>query len=355
MFYRAEIIDSQVGRVEGCSKGAREVLRKEKVGFELSLFMLYLIFWFTAQSCHRATVVELPEISHPEASPTHKYSNYPLWFWEMPQSDTALFAVGYAQTYYHQETSVKEATENGIESLARSVSIRIKGERGFIDTVSGSEFAGEDFQEELPEGVLEFVKTNHKVIATETVGNKQPPTPFNKGDITVVLLCLPALNEARQADISDAPSVSSVKGFNPERPGWVSEPPQRNGFLYAVGQCNPQYHEEDAWQLAEYDARLNLALSLVAQLRSLVKKLDGNLNIITTVKTDVVLNRAQVDERWIDPQNGIPYVLMRMRLRDNNDALKNQLRKIVPPQPNHKDKWTQEEIIQKAFEELEKD
>jgi len=319
------------------------VLRKEKVWFELSLFMLPLIFLFPTQSCYKPAAVELPGISHPEASLTHKYSNYPLWFWEMPQSDTALFAVGYAQTYFHKETSVKEATENGIDSLARSISIRIKGERGFIDTVSGSEFAGEDFQEELPEGVLEFVKKNHKVVATETAGK-----------ITVVLLCLPAPNEARQAGIGDVPSVSSVKGFNPERPGWVSEPPQRTGFLYAVGQCNPQYHEEDAWQLAEHDARINLALSLVAQLRSLVKKLDRTLNIITTVKTDVVLNRAQVDERWIDPQNGIPYVLMRMRLRDNTDSFINQLRKIVPPQPNHKDKWTQEEIIQKAFEELDK-
>ena len=249
----------------------------------------------------------------------------------MPHSKIALFAVGYAQTYFYRDTSVEEATENGIRSLAKSVSIRIKGERGFMDTVYGSEFAGEDFQEELSEGVLEFVKTNHKVVATETVGK-----------ITLVLLC-----------IGDALEVSSVKGFNPRRPSWVERPPQRTAFLYAVGQCNPQYHEEDAWQLAEYDARINLALSLFAQLRSLVKKLDKTLNIITTVKTDVVLHRTQVDKRWVDPQNGIPYVLMRMRLKDNTEAFMNQLRKIVPPQPHHKDKRNIDEIIRKAFEELD--
>ena len=135
----------------------------------------------------------------------------------MPHSKTALFAVGYAQTYFYQDTSVEEATENGIRSLARSVSIRIKGERGFMDTVYGSEFAGEDFQEEFKEGALDFVKKNHKVVATETVGN-----------ITLVLLCIGA-----------SPEVSSVKGFNPRYPSWVSRPPQRVGFLYAVGQCNP--------------------------------------------------------------------------------------------------------------------
>ena len=320
--------------------------------FESSLLLLCLIFSFPIQSCHNLTVVEVKR-SQPPKYLIHKYSNYPRWFWQMPHSNTALFAVGYAQTYFHRDTSVEEATENGIRSLAKSVSIRIKGERGFMDTVYGSEFAGEYFQEEFKDGALDFVKENYEVVATETVGNKQPPTPYNKGDITLVLLCSLRSPTTSSYGIGDAPVVSSVKGFNSGRPGWVSEPPKRNGFLYAVGQCHPQYHEEDAWQLAEYDARINLALSLFAQLRSLVKKLDKTLNVITTVKTDVVLNRMQVDKRWVDPKNGIPYVLMRMSLKDNTQSFMNQLRKIVPPQPNHKDKRNIDEIIRKAFEELD--
>lgn len=250
----------------------------------------------------------------------------------MPHGKDTVFAVGYAQTYFYQDTSVKEATENGIKSLAKSVSVRIKGERGFMDTVFGPEFAGEDFQEELKEDVLNLVKKNHKVVATETVD-----------DITLVLL-----------GIGDVPSLSSAEGFNPRRPNWVSRPPRRSGFFYAVGQCTPQYHQEDAWQLAEYDARIDLALSLSAKLRSLVKKLDETMNTHSAVKTNVVLNRVRVVERWLDPENGIPYVLVRMPLKGNTETAMDYLRKIVPPKPHSKDKLTKEEIIQKAFEELDK-
>ena len=301
----------------------------KKRQFESSLLVLFLIFLLSIQSCHKSSV-EFSKSIHPPEYLIHKYSGYPRWFWQMPHSKNAVFAVGYAQTYFYRDASSEKATENGIRSLARSVSIRIKGARGFEDTIYGSEYRGEDFQEELPEGVLDFVKKNHKVVATETVGN-----------ITLVLL-----------GIGDIPPVSS-KGFNPIPPSWVLRPPQRAGFLYAVGQCSPQYHEENAWQFAEYDARINLALSLFAQLRSLAKKLDRKLKIITTVKTDAILNRMQVDKRWVDPENEILYVLVRTRLKDNTESFMNQLRKIVPPQPHRKDKQNIEEIIQKAFEELD--
>jgi hypothetical protein len=57
---------------------------------------------------------------------------YPAWFWNTPYSEDSLFAVGYSNTFFHTETSQKEAIENGIESLAKSVSVRIKGERGLM-------------------------------------------------------------------------------------------------------------------------------------------------------------------------------------------------------------------------------
>lgn len=310
----------------------------EKRRLSSSLFTLFLIFLLFIQSCQKTNVRPQSESSKKEsmqelASSYPKYSIYPRWFWKMPHNPNAVFAVGYAQTYFYPDSSVKEATENGIKSLAKSVSVRIKGERGFIDTLHGPQFAGEDFQEVLPEGVLDYVKKNHKVIATETVD-----------DITLVLLC-----------IGDAPSLSSAKSFNSRCPSWISKPPKREGFLYSKGQCTPQYHQEDAWQLAEYDARIDLALSLFAKLRSLVKKLDRNLNTITAVKTDVVLNRVQVIERWLDPKNGIPYVLVRMPLKDNTETSMDYLRKIVPPKPYCKEQLNREEIIQKAFEELDEE
>jgi len=186
---------------------------------------------------------------------------------------------------------------NGINNLAKSVSARIKGARGCKDTRLGPEFAGEFFKEELEGGVLDFVKKNHKVIATETVG-----------DIMLVLLCA-----------GEAPTLSSAKGFDQKAPEWVSKMPKKPDFVYAVGQSTPQFHEEETWQLAEYNARVSLALSFISQLRSLGKRLDKSLNTASAVKTDVVLRRIQVVERWFDPENRIPYVLVRMTLKDNED------------------------------------
>ncbi len=260
-----------------------------------SLFFILFYFLLLTLSCHKATVKPLSK--HYKEEQIRKYSSYPKWFWQMPQSNNALFAVGYAQTYYYRESSVEEATANGINVLAKYVSVRIQGERGFKDTKLGPEFAGEFFKEELEGGVLDSVKKNYKVIATETVG-----------DITLVLLCA-----------GEAPTLSSAKGFDQKAPEWVSIMPRKPGFVYAVGQSSPQFHEEETWQLAEYNARVGLALSFVAQLRSLGKRLDKGLSTASAVKTDVVLRRIQVVERWFDPENRIPYVLVRMTLKDNED------------------------------------
>jgi len=260
-----------------------------------SLFFVLIAFSLPILSCCKATVESFSR--HHKEELISKYSNYPHWFWQMPHSNDTLFAVGYAQTYFYQESSIEEATTNGIQILAKYISVRIHGERGSKDTILGPEFAGEDFKEEIEEGVFDIVKKNYKVIATETVGN-----------ITLVLMCM-----------GEVPTLSSTKGFNRESPSWVSELPQRDGYLYAVGQSSSQFHEEETWQLAEYNARVGLALSFFSQLRSLGKKFNKNLNTASAVKTDVVLRRIQVVERWFDPENRIAYVLVRMPFESNNE------------------------------------
>jgi hypothetical protein len=272
-----------------------------------SLFFILFAFSLPILSCCKATVKSFGK--HHKEELIRKYSNYPQWFWQMPHSNNTLFAVGYAQTYFYQESSIKEATANGIQILAKCVSVRIHGERGSKDTVLGPEFAGEDFKEELEEGVFDIVKKNHKIIATETAGN-----------ITLVLLCM-----------GEVPTLSSAKGFNLKSPGWVSELPQRHGFLYAVGQSSLQFHEEETWPLAEYNARISLALSFVSQLRSLGKRLDKNLSTASVVKTDAVLRRIQVIERWFDAENRISYVLVRMPLEDNSEAVMGKTEKNAQP------------------------
>ena len=278
----------------------------KKKQLEILILILFLFSFFILPCC-RTTVKPVSKFHKEEL--IRKYSSYPKWFWHMPRSSNNLFAVGYAQTFFYRESSIEEATTNGINVLAKYVSVRIKGERGFKDTILGPEFAGEAFKEELEGGVLDSVKKNHKVIATETVG-----------DITLVLLCT-----------GEAPTLSSAKGFDQKAPEWVSKMPKKPGFVYAVGQSSPQFHEEETWQLAEYNARVGLALSFVSELRSLGKKQDKSLSTAGAVKTDAVLRRVQVIERWFDPEHRIPYVLVRMPVKDNSEAVMDYVKRTSFP------------------------
>jgi len=278
--------------------------KKKRLEF---LVLILFFFSFFILPCCRTTVKPLKKLHKEEL--IHKYSSYPKWFWHMPHSSNNLFAVGYAQTFFYRESSIEEATTNGINVLAKYVSVRIKGERGFKDTILGPEFAGEAFKEEPEGGVLDFVKKNHKVVATESVG-----------DITLVLLCT-----------GEAPTLSSTKGYDQKIPEWISKLPKKPGFVYAVGQSSPQFHEEETWQLAEYNARVGLALSFVSHLRSLGKRQEGDITTTSAVKTDAVLRRVQVIERWFDPENRIPYVLVRMPLKDNSEAVMDYAKKTSYP------------------------
>jgi len=66
------------------------------------------------------------------------------------------------------------------------------------------------------------------------------------------------------------------------------------------------------------------------------------------------LRRIQVVERWFDPENRIPYVLVRMPLKDNSEAVMDYVKKIAQPQLHYNYKRTREEIIQKTFKKFDK-
>jgi len=291
------------------------------------LFAILVLMSVLFLSCNKQKVLTK---KHAKQHLIQKYSSYPWWFWNMPQSRNAVFAVGYAQTSLYPESHREKAIENGIRNLAKSLTLKIQGERGLIYTILSSEFRSGDFQEILPKETLDFVSKNHQIIATETFE-----------DMTIVLLC-----------IGSSQPVSSVKGFSFEEPNWISNPPQRSGYLYAVGEYSLQYNEENSWQFAEYNARTNLVWTLFSKLKTFVKKFESFLDGTIAVKTDIFLNKIQVEKRWVDTKNNDFYALVRMRLRDNTKSFIDQFRKIFTPRDNYRNKSSREEIIRKLFEEM---
>ena len=145
--------------------------------------------------------VKKKEITQPFKTRSDEES-YPGWFWEMPHSEKYLFAVGFSKTYSHPKSSEQKATEDGIENLARSLSIGIKGERGLLRG-GGQTFSKNNFQEEIPTSALAFVKKHHQVVATHT-----------SKSYTFLLLCL---GEGNAATLS-APAFATVA---PKKPIWM--------------------------------------------------------------------------------------------------------------------------------------
>ena len=282
-------------------------------------------------------------------------TSYPAWFWKMPHSENSLFAVGFSETFFYPESSKQNAIKDGIESLAKYLSVRIKGERGVLRDGSRVIFSGDDIQEILSPSVLSFVEEHHQIIATYT-GKKYRKTkssgfarllrePLREANTFVLL----SMGEGNAETFPHSASAAPM----PSRPSWITTPPKEPGYLYAIGNSNPYYREVNSWRIAEKRARITLAFNLESKIRGLAKKLDSSMETISTISTDVQLNRVQVIARWKHPEDNTCHVLVRVPLSVNEEAIKNLLRSALSKK-DQKQELSPEELIQRAFDELEK-
>jgi len=209
-----------------------------------------------------------------------------------------------------------------------------KPQRGVLRGGSRVLFSGDDIQEEPSPSMLSFVEKHHQVVAT-----------YTSPEYTFALLCL---GEGDATIIAESSATTL-----PPKPGWMTNLPEEPGYIFALGHSNPYYREVNSWCIAEKHARIALALSLESKVRGLAKKLNSSMDTISTISTDVQLNRVQVISRWKHPQNNTCHVLVRMPLSANSEAIKNLLKSALS-QKEGKQKLSREEIIKRAFDELEK-
>lgn len=317
--------------------------------FQLREFSLILTAatLLLAVGCSSSSVQQKPEFGQGGAQAIvqsrpkpETEASYPAWFWNMPSSEDSLFAVGLSEAFAHTETSEQHATEDGVASLARALSVRIKGEYGMI-TKGGRPISGSDIKEEVPPEIHAFVEKHHQVVAKHV-------SPLH----TFVLLRLGEKG-------GSIPVSSTASTVVPEEPGWMTSLPREQGYLYASGQSNPYYRETESWRAAEEHARVALAWTIESKVRGLAKKYKENArgsvhSIAIKVSTDVQLNRAQVVARWKHPQYHFCNVLVRMPLSANAEAITDLVKSILaqesqeePPQES------QAEIIQEAFDQLD--
>jgi hypothetical protein len=256
---------------------------------------------------------------------------YPSWFWNMPAVESDILSVGYSETYFREESSKDQSLKNGIENLAKSISVWIKGGQGFWNVGSQMAIAG-GFEETVGDEVLQRVENNYKMLHL-----------YKSESMTIALL-----SYGKSSGL-DSPSNESIKPAEAE-PSWLKELPKTRGYLYAIGNSEPYFRETQSWLSAEKNARVALASTLGVKLRSLVKQIDQQIEVVQAAEVSIELNRAQILSRWVDPKSGVYYVLARMSLFNNKNAAFNQLNTMIA---SPKAVINKEEVIEKAYKELE--
>ena len=213
---------------------------------------------------------------------------YPQWFWAPPIGLPFPTAVGYATvTSLHPDEATESAIDNGIEQLAKSVRVRIHGEQSSIDGKLNLRFT-----EETDPQIKQNVEEAHELLAT-----------YENQWLTMVLVGLGA-----------APHVDTrvTKASSPQ-PEWIEKLPRHSRSFYAHGQSLMKNHRpQNAWQNAEYHARVTLAQTIRVNIDHLEKTGKGRVNQVTVSQTDVTLSGIEAVARWYDAQNHTCHVLVRV-------------------------------------------
>lgn len=209
---------------------------------------------------------------------------FPSWFKDTPSTPGVVYAIGFAPASFIPESGYEAARAHAAEQLRLARSVSIQGEQLF-EIVPGKNtiYRGERMQmsssipEDLPLTIIDSVRT-------ETM--------------TLVLAATRPHSLPMQA-FETMPS---------DPPDWTQHPTQRDG-LYAVGVAPRYYYPLSSWMEAEYQARIQLAFSVVADQRSLTRGYGVYTHTVTATRTGVILQNAEVVSRWHDDETF--YVLMK--------------------------------------------
>lgn len=126
-------------------------------------------------------------------------------------------------------------------------------------------------------------------------------------------------------------------------PAWVQRVPDESGVLHAVGMSEPTFHPTDALVRASDNARVQLALTLRAHVRSATfvhLRSDGRTHVETAAtvedfaheQADAIIEHAEIVATWLDTdgafsgRRGTGYALARVPVARASAALQGDSR-----------------------------
>ena len=174
---------------------------------------------------------------------------FPKWFWHPPKLKSGVVAVGYSPSYYSPGEAIAAAELNGIVTLAKQMSVKIRGGKAYVKDDNGLHSAGEKIEELFAEEPHVRLKKNHYLLGKHV----------SKG-CTIVLVSIKNIK------------ISSELMQPGSKPKWVNKPPDKDGYIHATGQCARGMYGANSWLMAERNARIKLAMSVETKLQSVNKR-----------------------------------------------------------------------------------
>lgn len=212
--------------------------------------------------------------------------NLPGWFWDTPIVKNESFAVGYSTVYHNLESSFEIAFDNASWQLFQDQECNIIGERAYIRVPDGVLSMGGVFKVLVDSASFEsFKKTIYHIDSTVTA------------DLVLALVGTKQIGAMRK--LIPSPRIRDPDYYLKEE------------TIVGMG-ISPQYHyETSSWEEAERNARIELAFSSDASIRSLEASIPPHDVQTTVVSTDVVLREIQSVARAIDPVTNVRIIVVR--------------------------------------------
>ncbi len=218
---------------------------------------------------------------------------YPEWFLNPGALDCRTPVVGYSYPAYHADSAAVLAIRDGFINYARQQALRISGGQAFWNTEIGMFWMGSNFVESFDSS--RAGNAENILVAQDTV--------FRDSFIFTLLT-------GAGCELSDhALATRRVQALAP--PAWVGGTPKDSAFHYAVGLAPQYFYELSSWREAEKYACRNLARTILTSVKS-VGKIGYQGQEIINEEVPVLLRDWEVAARWMNPDEKIFYVLVRM-------------------------------------------
>lgn len=210
---------------------------------------------------------------------------YPAVFHELHNGS---LGIGFSKfSSFSPKPSYNQAVEMACRSLAWSIQVRIKGERLYEQTAGDrTECRGENID------LLDLAGVGPEQCTLDTLLH----TPY--------AWVIATKNSAPPQGWKVLTTLSAAA------PPWISSTPRNSSWHYATGYSQISYKDEPgSWELATYNALVELAFSVKSRIKHLGKseEIESGSSI---VEVDTSLRGVQFAAHWRDRE--VAYVLVRV-------------------------------------------